>query len=278
MSVAVDIQDHYVTVNETKLHYTEWGQGEPVLLLHGWPTSYHLWRDILPIVGQNKRAIALDLPGYGLSDKPLDIRYGFTYFENILEGFLDELGLEKIHLVVHDIGGPIGVMWALRHPDRLSKLVLMNTLVYPEMSFMVKLFGFGLRAPGLRAWLSGPSGLKFSLRFGVQNKKNLTEDVLKPYRDPFIGKDARVGLLNAGKGLSFRGFKEMGERMSEFQGPIGIIYGENDRILPDVAQTMERIKHDCPQAEIQSLPECGHFLQEDDPTQVGELLAEFLNK
>ena len=278
MSIKVDIQHHYITVNETRLHYTECGQGDPVLLLHGWPTSYHLWRNMLPIIGKRKRAIAMDLPGYGLSDKPLDIRYGFNYFEKIIEGFLDELGLDKTDLVVHDIGGPIGIMWALRHQDRLSRLALLNTLVYPEMSFMVKVFGVALRMPVVNSWLSGPRGLKFSMRFGVLNKKNITDEVLAGYREPFVSKDARIGLLNAGKGLSLRGFKEIGDRMSEFTVPVRIIYGEKDRILPDVAQTMERVKKDLPQAEITSLPDCGHFLQEDEPEKIASLLEEFLTR
>jgi haloalkane dehalogenase len=232
---------------------------------------------MMPIMGESKHVIALDLPGYGLSDKPLDVRYGFTFFEEIIEGFLDELKIEKIDLVVHDIGGPIGVMWALRHPDRISRLALLNTLVYPEMSWMVKLFGLSLRMPMVNAWLSGPGGQKFSLKLGVCNKENITAEVMEGYTAPFGTKEARIGLLKAAQGLSLRGFREMGERMSEFEIPVRIIYGEKDRILPDVAKTMSRVKEDLPQAEITSLPDCGHFLQEDDPETIAKLLAEFLN-
>ena len=74
MSSLPEISSEFVDLEGTMVHYLEAGQGEPVLMLHGWPTSSHLYRDILPEIGRTHRAIALDLPGYGLSDKPLDTR------------------------------------------------------------------------------------------------------------------------------------------------------------------------------------------------------------
>ena len=82
---------HYTQVNDLRLHYLEAGEGEPILLLHGFPTSSHLYRNILPQLAKTHRAIALDLPGYGLSDKPLDVRYDF--YADVLNSFLDALGI-----------------------------------------------------------------------------------------------------------------------------------------------------------------------------------------
>ena len=79
------IESRFVTVDSLCLHYLECGSGPPVLLLHGWPTSSFLWRNILPAIGATHRAIALDLPGFGQSDKPLDASYSFRFFERILE-------------------------------------------------------------------------------------------------------------------------------------------------------------------------------------------------
>ncbi len=276
MSEYPETTSHDVDVNGTKVHYLSCGDGEPVLMLHGWPTSSHLWRDILPIVGRSKRAIALDLPGYGWSDKPPGTRYSFTYYEKILEGFADALSITSTDLVVHDLGGPVGIFWALRHPERVGKLALLNTLVYPEMSWAVKVFGLSVRLPLIRDWISSPSGLRFSMRFGVCNKQNITDEVMRGYQEPFVTKEARTGLLKGAQGLSMKGFHEITENLSQFEGPLRLIYGEQDRILPDVAETMRRVKDDLPQAEITSLPNCGHFLQEDDAEAVGSLLEEFL--
>ena len=80
------------------------------------------YRNILPELGKTQRAIALDLPGYGLSGKPLDVRYGFNFYADILDGFLDALDIGDTNLCVHDLGGPVGLYWALRHPGRVPKL------------------------------------------------------------------------------------------------------------------------------------------------------------
>jgi len=87
---------HYTQANSLRLHYLESGTPDPnvppILLLHGFPTSSHLYRIILPELGKTHRAIALDLPGYGLSDKPLDAAYGYDFYADTLDAFLDALG------------------------------------------------------------------------------------------------------------------------------------------------------------------------------------------
>ena len=90
---------HYTEVKSLRLHYLEAGEGDPILLLHGFPTSSHLYRNILPELAKTHRAIAIDLPGYGLSDKPLDVAYDFRFFTGILSGFLDALDIRATHLV-----------------------------------------------------------------------------------------------------------------------------------------------------------------------------------
>ncbi|MBW2190361.1 MAG: alpha/beta fold hydrolase [Deltaproteobacteria bacterium] len=140
--------NHHITVNNLRIHYTEAGSGPPILLLHGFPTSSHLWRNVMPGLAKTHRAIAIDLPGYGLADKPLDAKYNFAFYETILEGFLDALDIHDTDLVVHDLGGPVGMFWAVRHPQRVKNIVVLNTLVYPETSWAVKLFLLALRTPG----------------------------------------------------------------------------------------------------------------------------------
>ena len=121
-----------------------------------------------------------------------------------------------------------------------------------------------------------PAGIRFAMRFGVTNKDHLTEEVMRGYTDPFVTQQARDGLVRGGRGLSMRGFREIAKLLPSFDRPVRAIYGTEDRILPDVAQTMERLRGDLPMTEVIPVPGCGHFLQEDAPEQVGELIAEFL--
>lgn len=268
---------HYTQVNNLRIHYLEAGEGDPVLLIHGFPTSSHLWRNVMPELAKTHRAIAIDLPGYGLSDKPLDVRYNFRFFEEVLTGFLDALGIRETSLAVHDLGGPVGLFWAVRRPERVNQLVILNTLVYPQTSWAVKLFLIALRTPGVRDFLVSPKGLVASMKFGVVHKERLNREVLTPYTAPFEDRAARQALIKAGSGLSIRGLAEIARKLPDLDVPIRLIYAENDRVLPDIAKTMQRVKRDHPGAELTPLPNCGHFLQEDEPKRVAQLMSEFLN-
>lgn len=270
------IESHEVSVEGMRLHYLEAGEGPAVLFLHGWPTSAQLWRHVLPRVGQTHRAIALDLPGFGRSDKPLDQRYSFGFFERTIDAFLQRLEIDQVGLAVHDLGGPVGLYWAIKHVEKVRELAILNTLCFPEMSWAVKAFVLATFTPGLRGYLSSPAGVARAIRFGVVNKDRITPDVARIYGEPFEDQDARKALLKAGQGLSPRRFRELGEGLSKLEGiPLQLLYGEQDRILPDVAKTMARIKTILPHAKLRSIPNCGHFLQEDRPEEVADALAEF---
>ncbi len=272
-----ETSDGHVEVDGLRLHYLESGTGEPVLMLHGWPTSSFLWRNVMPPVAETHRMIALDLPGFGLSDKPLDVSYSFRYFDRVLDGALDALEIDGVNLVVHDLGGPVGTYWASRHTERLRRLALLNTLIYPEVSWAVIAFVLALKTPLIRSYLCSPRGLRFALRFGVTDPKRLTDEAIRGVQAPFESREARRALIKAGCNLSPKGFAEIARWLPTLEVPVRGIYGERDRILPDIAETMERIQHDIPHARITALPDCAHFLQEERPAEIGRLLAEFLN-
>jgi pimeloyl-ACP methyl ester carboxylesterase len=273
-----EILSKTVDVRGLRLHYLEAGSGPPVLLLHGWPTNAQLWRRSLPPLSASRRAIALDLPGFGLSDKPTDVRYSFRFFEETLTGFLDALGIELTGLVVHDLGGPVGLYWAACHLSRLSDLAILNTLAFPDTSWAVKLFVAATLVPGLRDYISSPRGVRAAMRFGVRDKSAITADVADLYAAPYEARDARRALLAAGHGLSPRGLVKIARTLPSIKVPVRLIYGDRDRILPDVARTMARIQALVPQAELSVLPGCGHFLQEDEGEEVGRMLAEFFGR
>jgi haloalkane dehalogenase len=269
-------ESKFVEVGGLRLHYREQGSGHPALLLHGWPTSSFLWRNVIGHLGPQSRAIALDLPGFGQSDKPLDASYSFRFYARILDEFLAALEIESTDLVVHDLGGPIGLYWAARAPERIRRLALLNTLVYPKPSWAVVLFVSLCKAPGFRSLLASPRGLRFAMRIGMTHRDRLTDELLEEVQAPFRSRDERRALLKAGTSLHPKGFEEIASALPSFTGPVLLAYGERDRILPDVAKTMSRVKADLPQAELRPLAGCGHFLQEDCPEEVGTVLAEFL--
>lgn len=267
----------FAEVEGLKVHYVEQGSGEPVLLLHGWPTSSYLWRNLLAPIAAKNRVIAIDLPGFGRSDKPTDASYSFRFYDRVLTGFLDSVGAERVGLGVHDLGGPVGMFWAARHPERVRSLALLNTLVYARPSLAVVAFVAAARIPGPRSWLTSPRGLRFAMRYGVNHKDRLSEEAITAYQEPFAGRDARVALRKAGTGLHPGGMKEVERWLPGAGIPVRIIYGEKDRILPDVARTMRKVEADVGFAEVTKLPDCGHFIQEERPTEIAGMLAAFFD-
>jgi haloalkane dehalogenase len=229
----------------------------------------------MPPIARANRVVALDLPGFGASDKPTGIRYGFEFFARALDLFLAHLGVDRLGLAVHDLGGPVGLHWALDRPDRVTRLALLNTLVYPEFSDAVKEFVRACATPELREAITSPSGLERILRDGFADPAKLRADVIDLVQAPFRTPEARRALADAGIGLSRRGFVQIARRLPTLRIPVRVVYGARDRVLPDVAETMARVKVDLPQAAVTVLPACGHFLQEEAPAEVGEALARF---
>jgi len=273
-----DIKSKYLIAENVNIHYIIAGKGEPILFIHGFPTSSFLWRHIMTELQDKYTVIAIDLPGYGKSEKKIEDSFSFRYYERILNAFIDQLGIDKLTLAVHDVGGPIGLYWMVQNMERVKRLILCNTLVYPKFSWAVKLFGLASMTPIARDWLTSKKGIKKALDLGIYNKDNITQEIIIEYQSPFTDKNSRTVLLKTVQRLSLKGFSEIEEKLHSFTGPIQIIYGEKDKILPKVSETMKKVKKNLPQSNIKSIPNCGHFLQEEYPKEISEIIIEFMDE
>ena len=272
------LESRFVEVDGLRLHYLEAGAGTPVLLLHGWPTSSFLYRNVAPHLAAGHRVLALALPGFGRSDKPLDASYSFRFFDRTLTGFLDALDIPATGLVVHDLGGPVGLHWMVHNPGRVTALGLLNTLIYPRPSMAVVAFILASYTPLLKGYLVSPAGLRLAMNAGTCCSDALTDEMVAGVQAPFEETVARKALLKAAHGLHPGGMATIADKLKETTVPVRVIYGTRDRILPDVARTMARVARELPHAEVTALDGCGHFLQEDRPDEVGALLAEFFGR
>ena len=136
----------------------------------------------------------------------------------------------------------------------MKKLAVLNTLLYPELSGAVLEFVKALSSPELRDQFTGPEGLEAAMRLGLADQANLTEEVLAGVREPFQTADARRALAEAGIGLDPEGFVEIAERLPSLTIPVRVVYGERDAILPDIADTVARLRRELPQTEVTALP------------------------
>jgi len=279
------VKSHTIHLTEPNfnLHYIESGYDHPkeeiILLVHGWPTSSYLYRHMMEPLAAHHRVIAIDLPGFGKSDKNPNDSFSFRYHAEILQAFIEQQNIQKVHLVVHDLGGPIALWWAQQHRELIASYVLLDTLVFPDFSWAVKLFVGMTLFPLVRTWLSGPSGIAFSMRFGLCNKAILTPEILERYQAPFTNtpddKAARKALLRSAHRLHINGFRDIADGLNVITQPTCLIYAENDKVLPKVAATMKRVAAVIPQATIHSIADCGHFLQEEKPEAVVEIISDF---
>ena len=265
-----------VVVDGLKIQFREVGAGPAVLLVHGWPSSSFLWRGVMPHIGGRCRTIAIDLPGFGGSDKPLDRVYDGPSYVPLLEGFCDALEIgPSLSLAVHDLGGPAGLYWASRSPRQIERLAILNTLIYPELSLMVRAFMAACRTPGVAGVLATPWALRQTLRFGLKRPGRASKEALAAISAPFGDADSRRVLIKTLAELDLAVLSEVAEWVSSREIPVQIVRGAGDRILPEMGKTAQRLLSDLPQARIHTFDDCGHFLQEERPDEVGQMLAEF---
>jgi pimeloyl-ACP methyl ester carboxylesterase len=274
----IPMQSTRIDAGGIGIHLLEAGTGAPALFLHGYPTNAQLWRHVIPAVGRRRRALAIDLPGFGDSDAPNDARYDLAFVHQTIDAVLDALGIDKLGLCVHDAGGYYGLTWAVAHPERITDLCLLNTLASPAAGFIVRATIGAFQTPGLRSTMLTQWGLRMGMNIGM-SRRRLDTHAMSLYTAPFLKASHREAFLKCLRTFDFRALEDVDRGMAQFSKiPVRMIYGTKDRILPAVAQTMDRVKEHLPHAEITRLEGVGHFLQEDDPEEVARLVSEFFSR
>lgn len=274
----VELKSHMIRAGAHQVHVLEAGRGPAVLCVHGWPTNAHLWRHTLKALAEaGHRGIALDLLGFGSSDKPKDGPYTFEAHAQVFDAALDALGVERLGLCVHDAGGPIGLRWAIDRASRIERLCLLNTIIFPKPHLAVSAVFAAARLPGAPLLMGSPTSVAMTMRVGLA-KARLDAATLALYTAPFAQTSSREAFVRSVLSLELEQLETIAQGLSVFKDiPVRLAYGNKDRILPDVAKTMRRVHASLPHAQLTELEGLGHFLQEDDPATVAKLVAEFFS-
>jgi pimeloyl-ACP methyl ester carboxylesterase len=254
----------------------EAGEGAPVVLMHGVPVSSFLYRKVVPeLAERGLRGVAFDLPGLGLAERPRDFDYSWSGLAAWTGAAIEALGIERCHLVVHDIGGPVGFEWAIRHPDRVLSLTALNTLVDASTFHRPwTMHPFSIRGLG-ELWLRGTPRFLFAQLFYLQG---VADRAAVPRGEVY----AHHALLRRGdNGRAFlkimRGFEltEAKERFF-FDGLIGhpypaqVVWGRDDPALGENRRLAVQRALD---VDDPTLLPAKHFLQEDHPAEVAAAIA-----
>lgn len=275
------------TVNGVELFYREAGQPDKptILLLHGYPTSSHMFRNLIQELADDYHVLAPDYPGYGLSQQPpmAEFEYSFDNMALLVEGFLKELEVDTYSIYLMDYGAPIGFRIAAKYPERVESLIIQNGNAYEEglRDFWIPIKKYwndytlenGKALEGFHA----PAGLKWQYTHGVQDTSSISPDNwrldlqhLRRDENPEIQLamfyDYRTNVPL---------YPQWQAYFREHQPPTLIVWGKNDYIFP--AEGAHPYKRDLTNLEFHLL-DTGHFALEEKGTEIADYILEFLKK
>jgi len=288
MTETTGIRSRTVTANGLRMHVTEAGAGEPVLLLHGFPQSSREWAPVMTALAGRAHLIAPDLRGAGQTDAPSSGYDSATVGRDII-ALLDELGLDRVNVVGHDWGALVGVDLCLAHPERIRRYVavavpapyfrMTPTLVAGMVKALPHLwFQWVIATPVLGPWLLsyGRQRLAHWLLRGFETRPMDEADVASyvgALRDP--ARASAASKLYRGLILpAFMSIIRGSYRGRVLHTPTLVLFGADDALLPKEA--MEMRPEDAPHTTVEFVPGGAHFLVDDNPEEVARRVAEFV--
>jgi pimeloyl-ACP methyl ester carboxylesterase len=287
-TTAMPVAHRTATVRGLDLHYREAGPADaPVLLLlHGFPTSSHMFRDLIPLLSDRYRLIAPDHVGFGRSAAPAaaDFPYSFAELAAITDEFTEQLGLTEYALYVQDYGAPIGLRLALAHPERVTALITQNGNAYEEglgqEAWAPVLALIAERTPRTEApvrEIYSPDGIKWQYLHGVPEPSLVSPDAYE-HDAALIARPGQPEIqldLISDYGSNFALYPAFQAYFRTSQVPLLAVWGAHDEIfVPAGALAFQR---DLPKAEVHLLP-TGHFALETHAPQIAALIRDFLGR
>jgi haloalkane dehalogenase len=268
---------HYREVDGLRLAHIDEGQGPPVLFMHGEPTWSFLWRRLIPpVVEAGFRAIAPDMAGFGRSDKPTDIGwYSYERHVALSATILDDLDLHGATIVVHDWGGPIGLRLAVEHPDRIERMVILDTGLFTGSQRMTDAW------LAFRDFVARTEDLPVGMLVRGACHTDPGDAVIAAYDAPYPNAASKAGarafpllIPHAPDAPGAAAGQSVLEALREDRRPTLMLWGDSDPVLPP--SVGERFAEAIGRPRPQMIEGASHFLQEDCGPLLGGLIAEWL--
>ena len=282
-----DFSSHFIEINTLRMHYLDEGRGEAVVMLHGNPNWSYYYRNLVRALRDRYRCLVPDHIGCGLSDKPGDDRYEYSLAQRVadLETWLDHCGAkDNLTLVVHDWGGMIGMAFATRYPERIRRLVVLNTGAFhlpktKSVPWQLKLARSPLGPLLVRGWNAFSRGAVKS----CVTRQPMPKDVADAYCAPYNSWANRIAVHRFVQDIplfpSDRGYDlitSVEGRLDRLKSiPMFIGWGDRDFVFDShfLQQWLDRF----PAAELHRYPDCGHYILEDAATELVPLISQFLD-
>jgi pimeloyl-ACP methyl ester carboxylesterase len=262
-----------------RLYVEEQGKGAPVLLIHGFGASTYTWRHVAPELAKTHRVIAVDLKGFGQSDKPFDSRYSVFDQAELLAQLIVDKDLRNLTLVGHSFGGGIALLLALEANDRLegriAKLVLLDSIAYPQnipVFFrlldvpLVSHLGVSMIPPSVQT--------RVALRIAYFDDSKIDQDEVDAYAAPLRTAAGKHAIIYSARQIVPDGLAEISERYKTIELPTLILWCDHDRIVP--LEVGLKLRRTLPNSTLRLVEDCGHMPQEEQPESTLKLLQGFL--
>ena len=279
-------ESKYININGNRIHYIEEGQGDEVILcLHGEPSWSYLYRKMIPIFKEHYRVVAFDFIGFGKSDKfPSQKDYNYEMHYNTLKSFVEQLDLHNITLIVQDWGGILGLPYATDHTERISRLVILNTMIPAgsNKSYWQLL----PRAFPFFAWQAfskySPS-LPIGRLIQAATVSKLSKEVIAAYNAPFPDSSYKAGakvwpqlvpIFASNPAAVYT--RRARNRLAEWEKPALVLFSDSDPITGSHAEFFYNLIPTAKNQPLETIQNAGHFLQEDKGEEIAEKVVAFM--
>lgn len=273
------MRGEFVDLSGVRLYYYAAGTrgtGEPILFVHGFPSSGHVWSEVVPLVPSGHRIVVIDLLGYGRSDPPRDRGVGIKPHADRIIELLDTLGIAHACVVGHDIGGGVAQSLAVRFPRRVSRLCLVNSVAFgdwPTRDVKVARAMSPLTRHLPPTWLL--SILRGDLLRGYVDHERGAHSIEK-YMRPFVGAEGRDTFMQHLRALEPSETRGLAPLLKDVLAPTAVVWGQYDPFLP--VALGRRLHEAIPDSTFDVLPLMRHFTPEEAPAKIGDILANLLRR
>ncbi|MFC7373227.1 alpha/beta fold hydrolase [Fictibacillus iocasae] len=267
-----------VTVNGVNLHYELYENkadrnAETIILIHGFLSSTLSFRKLIPLLTEKYHVYALDLPGFGQSEKSRTFVYKLSNYGELIIDFMEKLAINQAILIGHSMGGQVSLHAAKHCPKKIKRLILLGCCGYVKRASRsviccsyIPFFSWGMKTWVLR------KNVKENLLAVLHDSKLVTKELIEGYRKPLTEEGffhSLIRLLRQREGDMER------KDLQSIQTPVLMIWGREDKVMP--VKTGYRLQHDLPDAKLIVYDDCGHLLMEERPEDIVRETVSFIN-
>ncbi len=267
---------HFIQIDGVRIHYVVKGEGKPLVLVHGLGAYSYTWRYNIDELARSYKVFAVDLKGFGYSEKPLGGGYSIDDHVQMMEKFIRRMGLERVDYVGSSMGGEIGLRLCLKNPRLIARLVLVGSSGYRDkLPMWVKLLGHLPYRSFIKSFIRRKylreDVLAEMVKGAYHNPDVLTPEEISAYLSPIYSQGFEESYLCMLREFDFGKYKDSYQQIKHDSL---ILAGENDRVIP--LEQCYRLRDDLPNSRLVTFSNCGHFPHEEKWKDTNHHILDFL--